>query len=144
MLQTSLKVRLTIIVAGCWNHTRWNKSHPNKLYNTIIRTSSGKQENMLLLGFVWWTKMLKGHFYKLQVVVCCSVKSWNCQRTHFVLIDCGLLGLLHSGSKAKITDNSERILNITIIVHLLLLMLSLWTYKHWILTLKKGICHLFA
>lgn len=70
-----------------------------------------------------WTKRGRDHLSKLKVTTyCCSAKNRNCQRNHFV--DWRHLGFLQRGSEAKISDISERFLDITITGHLLLLMLS--------------------
>lgn len=56
------------------------------------------------------------------------------------LVNCSLLGFVHRGTEAKITDISERFLDITITGHLLLLMLSLRTYEGWILRNEWSWC----
>lgn len=70
-----------------------------------------------------WTERRGDDLSKLKVTTYCrSAKNCNCQRNHFV--DWRHLGFLQRGSEAKISDISERFLDITITGHLLLLMLS--------------------
>lgn len=127
--EPQMKFHLSPLCGGVGRHLRdWCfKSWANQT-KPIYMTN---QENIMFLWF-GGTKRRRDHFCQLKVTThCCSGKSWYCQRNRFV--NCRRLGFLRHGSKAKITDISERFLDITITRHLLLLMLSLRIYEDWIL-----------